>query len=575
MLKTLTLKFGPDGPATELAIELRGMTVFVGPNNSGKSLVLREVQHYSEQGKPAGRKIAEHLTIAYPDAQTVRTLTDTRRVPLSPGQFLPEGHVRLGRTIPSTGSMTQVDVNFPNLLAQLENCWRQQQDGLLQPKADPWNGVFQQFLSLFTISLDGRTRFGLTDPRPAGDLQMSPANHLAALFVSDAARARVRGITEQAFGLYFVIDPTNPGNLRIRMARRPPADATEEQALDQRARTFHADATDIADLSDGVKAFTGLVSALISSDFRIMLVDEPEAFLHPPLARKLGATMASLATERSASVFAATHSAHFLMGCVETGARTNIVRLTYGGGVATARHLSDVKLMDLMKDPLLRSTGVLNALFHASAVVCEADRDRAFYEEVNVRLAAAGRKSVQDGVFLNAQNKQTVRRIVQPLREMGIPAAAVVDIDILKGTDLRDLLNACAVPAALVHALTTLRGDIEARFRQLGLDMKKGGINQLQGADRDALASLIDQLATYGIFVVEKGEVESWLSELGVQAAKESWLTSMFERMGTDPLDPGYVRAGSGDVWDFVGKVATWTANPERRGIPSGVGTTP
>ncbi|WP_216920269.1 ATP-binding protein [Synechococcus sp. CCAP 1479/9] len=544
------------------------MTVFVGPNNSGKSLVLREIQQYAEHGKPARSKIVEHLEIAYPDPESAAVLVRSREAALPPGQYLQENHVRLIRTIPSSGSVSQFDVNVPHLLQNIQGAWEKQSASSLPARFDPWPGVFEQFVSLYTIALDGRTRFALTEPRQAGDLQLAPQNHLAALFVNDVARARVREITHDAIGLYFVIDPTNLGTFRIRMSLRAPADPTEEQAVDQRSRNFHAAATDIAEASDGVKAFTGLVSALISADYRIILVDEPEAFLHPPLARKLGGTMAALATERKANVFASTHSAHFLMGCIESGTRTNIIRLTYNQGSATARLLPDSRLSTLMRDPLLRSTGVLNALFHASAVVCEADRDRAFYEEINTRLVAAKKPAVTDGVFLNAQNKQTIRRIVQPLREMGIPAAAVVDVDIIKGTDLRDLLGACFVPSALVHSLTILRGNIEARFKELGLDMKAGGVRQLQGADRESFESLMEQLRAYGVFVVPIGEVESWLQSLRVAAAKDVWLTTIFERMRSDPNEVDYVRPESGDVWGFIEAVANWTSDPMRHGMP-------
>jgi predicted ATPase len=87
----------------------------------------------------------------------------------------------------------------------------------------------------------------------------------------------------------------------------------EEQALDDAAIQFHASAADISELSDGVKAFTGIISALASADFRIIVVDELEAFLHPPLARKLGHRMTALAASRAGHVFAATHSADFLI----------------------------------------------------------------------------------------------------------------------------------------------------------------------------------------------------------------------------------------------------------------------
>jgi hypothetical protein len=152
---------------------------------------------------------------------------------------------------------------------------------------------------------------------------------------------------------------------------------------------------------------------------------------------------------------------------------------------------------------------------------------------------------------------------------MGLPAAAVVDIDIIKGTDLRDLLVACAAPQPIAHALTTLRGDIEAKFREKGLDMKKGGVRLLEGDDRKSLEALIEQLQEYGIFVVPFGEVESWLENLGISASKEVWLTEIFKRMRSDPQVPDYVKPQSGDVWSFVSAIAQWTGNSARKGMPS------
>jgi hypothetical protein len=95
------------------------------------------------------------------------------------------------------------------------------------------------FTRCYTIRLDGKTRFSLSETKTAGDLLDHPQNHLWALFVDDLARNRVRKLTEEAFGLHFVIDPTHIGNLRIRMSSRAPTTKSEEQALDENARLFH------------------------------------------------------------------------------------------------------------------------------------------------------------------------------------------------------------------------------------------------------------------------------------------------------------------------------------------------
>src|SRR5690606_17242547 len=120
--------------------------------------------------------------------------------------------------------------------------------------------------------------------------------------------------------------------LRARLADRAPEDEAEEQALDTRARAYHREAEEIIEASDGVKAFTGMIAAVLGQNCRVPLIDEPEAFLHPPLAKRLGKELAETANRLQATAFIATHSPHFLMGCVAGSPQINIVRLPYKKG---------------------------------------------------------------------------------------------------------------------------------------------------------------------------------------------------------------------------------------------------
>src|SRR5690606_24595109 len=99
-----------------------------------------------------------------------------------------------------------------------------------------------------------------------------------------------------------------------------------------------------------------------------------------------GRALARLAKQRQGSLFVGTHSAEFLMGCLESGSDTAVVRLDYENGVATARQLPADEVQKVAQDPFLRSTDVLRALFHRGAVICESDTDRVVYDEVNHRL---------------------------------------------------------------------------------------------------------------------------------------------------------------------------------------------
>jgi hypothetical protein len=421
--------------------------------------------------------------------------------------------------------------------------------------------------------LDGRSRINLISEQPAGDLQQAAQTSFQALFRDDGRRHEVRRIVADAFGWYFVIDPTHLGQLRIRLAERAPNSDLEERGIHHEAVQFHSKAQLIDLASDGVKAFTGIVTELVAGDPKIVLIDEPEAFLHPSLAYKLGYEISRAALTADKRVFASTHSPTFVMGCIQSGAPVNIIRLTYRENVATARLLPSREILELMRNPLLRSTGVLSGLFYEFVIVTESDTDRAFYQEVNERLVRYKPEwGIPNCLFINAQNKQTVQTIIRPLRKLGIPTAGIVDVDILKdgGTNWANLLESVNVPAMSHAALATLRSSVKQAMESTGRDMKRdGGVAILTQGDREAAHNLLDQLNDYGIFVVPGGELESWLRPLGVNGKGPTWLIDVFERMGEDPDTADFLKPSDGDVWRFIADVKEWLINPNRKGIPA------
>jgi hypothetical protein len=261
------------------------------------------------------------------------------------------------------------------------------------------------------------------------------------------------------------------------------------------------------------------------------------------------------------------------MGCIQSGAPVNIVRLTYRRGIATARILPSTEILELTRHPLLRSTGVLSGLFYEFVVVTESDTDRAFYQEVNQRLLDHRPEwGIPNCLFINAQNKQTIRTILKPLRQLGIPALGVVDIDVLKdgGSTWTGLLASACVPSISLDALAPMRASIKSAMDATKRDMKRdGGVRILGPRECEAAENLLSQMAEYGLFVVPGGELESWLSDLRIGGHGPQWLIDIFERMGEDPVSPGYVRPTNGDVWEFMSKMKSWLTNPARKGIPA------
>jgi len=556
MISSFELKFGRSPGTASERIAATPVTVFVGPNNSGKSLILREIERYCRTGhKDAGDLLLAELNFSGLDSARTSVSIDRIRQPPNPGEAQQVDHIFVG------SRYGRQQVPFTALVQ------------IVQAPATNISAFCQWYLKHLTLMLDGRSRIGLVGQQSAGDLQRPPESSFQVLFRDDTKRHEVRRIVLDAFGRHFVLDPTHLGQLRIRLSERAPRDDIEERGIHADAVRFHAAAQVIDEASDGVKAFTGIVTEVMAGDPNVVLVDEPEAFLHPSLAAKLAQEVARAALSADKRVFVSTHSPQFVMGCIQSGAPVNIIRLTYRAGVATARVLPSDEILELMRHPLLRSTGLLSGLFYEFVVVTESDADRAFYQEVNERLLQFRPEwGIPNCLFINAQNKQTVQTLLRPLRKLGIPAAGIVDVDVLKdgGANWTNLLSSADVPELSHGAFATMRAAVKAAMDATRKDMKRdGGVGILEAANKQAAEDLLIQLKQYGIFVVPGGELESWMKSLGATGHGPAWLIDIFERMGEDPSNANYVRPNADDVWAFLRDLRNWLVDPARKGIPA------
>lgn len=556
MYESIKLKPGRTPEIKGEAIPCSSVVIFVGPNNSGKSLVLRELRDEARDGM--ARTIVGEVTFAAYSQEDIDKIVEV-------------GHRRAQKFRP--GADTLVFPSDPSVVELPESILR-------KVLADPKFGTaeFKRYFNGRVKFLDGASRLGLVNRQQAGDLlvEQFPQFALQVLIRNDSMRADLSGRIHEALGSYFVLDMTMLGSIRAKLSDVPVPHEDFERNFNEEVVNFMTNATPIEYVSDGVKAFCGLMAEAVAGNPEMLLIDEPEAFLHPPLAFKLGKNLSQAVGPNRKQLIASTHSPYFLMGCVQSGAPVTVIRLTYERRKATARVLPGGDLLRLMREPLLRSTNVLSALFYSHVVVTEGDTDRAFYGEINERLLQVGR-GVRDCLFLQAQNKQTVCKILHPLRELGIAAATIVDIDVIKdgGQNWTALLKSAFVPATVIDGLNTMRLKVLASFNDSGKDMKKdGGVAILTGQAREAALHLFSQLASYGVFVVPGGEVESWLSSVRLRAGIPSgahggsWLSPIFEAMGSDPTSSEYVRPSEDDVWRFLENVGAWLADPERVGIP-------
>jgi ABC-type phosphate/phosphonate transport system ATPase subunit len=79
MLQYLQLKYGPAQGRTPLNFIPGSMTVFVGPNNSGKSLILREIDEYIQTNAQNQRLIVESLAPPRLTRDKLKEILSSRR----------------------------------------------------------------------------------------------------------------------------------------------------------------------------------------------------------------------------------------------------------------------------------------------------------------------------------------------------------------------------------------------------------------------------------------------------------------------------------------------------------------
>jgi hypothetical protein len=247
-----------------------------------------------------------------------------------------------------------------------------------------------------------------------------------------------------------------------------------------------------------------------------------------------------------------------------------VVRLEYSNEKSKGRIVDSDILSAMFKVPLFRSANVISGLFHDGVVVTESDNDRAFYFELYHRLSEQA-NNFPSILFINAQGKHTIPDIIAPLRKLGIPAAGIVDSDVLEEgkSNWSKWLKAGNLPAAMHLALGQHRSDVHAAAKNANItEMKvQGGITRLPPADLAAATELCDQMDRHGVFIVRKGELENWLPELGVAGEGTEWVKAVFEKLGSDPNNAAYVRPSADDVWQFIQKIVSWITKPDRQGI--------
>lgn len=178
---------------------------------------------------------------------------------------------------------------------------------------------------------------------------------------------------------------------------------------------------------DGMRSFVGVLLNAFISHYSILLIDEPEAFLHPPQARLLGKMIANdLPSERQ--LFIATHSGDFLKGLLDSN-RSNlkIIRIQRRGTLNKVSILNSSDIRDIWSDSLLRHSNVLDGLFHSKVVICESDSDCRFYSAILSAIHDDTGSISPDILFIHYGGKHRMPTIIRSLIKLEVPLRVIAD----------------------------------------------------------------------------------------------------------------------------------------------------
>ena len=181
-----------------------------------------------------------------------------------------------------------------------------------------------------------------------------------------------------------------------------------------------------------------------------------------------------------------------------------------------------------------------------------------------------------------------IYKTVAPLRKMGVPAAAIVDIDFLTKPDKewKNLIDACQIEAQEQSIYTKYRDSIIKEFKiklkikdcpslteeeknkaakKLGEKIKKKGIKVFSSNSKEysKAKDLIEFLAEYGLFIIPTGELESWIPELNKGS---DWDNNWLEKMGK-PVAEDFDIQQELNKWGFMQKIAEWIDDPNKKGV--------
>ena len=420
---------------TTIELDVNDVIAIVGPNNSGKSQALQEL--YDHFKSPKDSKVV--VSVEFLKTGTKQEFSNS---------------VSKNFRVKSEGESWSY--RGPNLnYHTTEN------------PEQLWPTQIGTFRTLFCLQIPTETRITASNPPDAIDVYQDPYRHpIHLLFSDDELELEISDHFRRAFGEDLILDRIAGKNWPLLVGSRNSPLCGEDRVSRTYVERLRSQTESLEQQGDGMRSFASVVLHLLAPTSRsLLLLDEPEAFLHPSQARLLGEIIAAK-KHSPAQLFAATHSPDVLQGLISVVPENlRILRMQRDGNVNRIKELDTASVKEISSDPLMKFSSVMSGLFHERVIVCESDADCMFYSSI-LDLPEIHGETHPDVLFVHASGKARMAKIAKILVALDVPVDVIADIDVLR--DLHDLKN----------IIEALNGDW-ARIGQLADLLKKEVENNL------------------------------------------------------------------------------------------------
>lgn len=553
------------------------LTIIVGPNNCGKSRILKDIKSITTD-------MNQHSVVV---TEVEYTIPDTVKDLIAAYNIRAYSDINKNVSIRTLSSNLMSQHNIGVGADWEQNC----QDWLAQKNENTKNNFRQWFGSFFVSLLETEDRLKLIKETESSE--KGETNNLLQAFYYEGSKVenKLREVVKEAFTKDIRLDFSTLRRILFRIG-----DNLEPVPTDLRdAIPFFEKFEKLDEQGDGLRSFVANLVVILVGKRPVLLIDEPESFLHPPQAFRLGEVIAEYSTDNR-QIIVATHSSDFLKGVLSKRQDLTIMRVDRHDRVNRINILKNSEVAAISRDPLLSSTRIMDGLFYKGAIIVEADADAIFYQRISRQLSNADNFHIA-----HAHNKQTVAKVLPPYKLLGIPFSAIVDFDVIRvRNEFRVLIEQIGMPkekidqalelqALLIEyiesvdpkeILSNLLSDLESeinrvktneknldeqtltveivgnlkRIRESGSAWKKYKEEGIVALNEEAQINFhkLDLICSeYGLFILPVGELESMLVDLGLPftSKKSKWIVRALEKIPT--LQPDTERL----PWCFVQRV--------------------